>query len=352
MKKYNKQKSFGFDSDGKRIRKWFHADSLPELEKQIDAYKLQLTFTPNADNTTFKKYSEQWLTVYKGGQSKGTQYMYRSVLKHTEKIDPLPVAKITKTKCQEVIKGVWEKPRTAQILALTLKQIFSAAVSDGMILRNPASNLDLPKRPKSKFYLIDDKILNAIPKADLSPNDAMLVQILRTFGLRPAEALALTVDDFDFDTMTLHINKALELSNDNVTTVKSTKTGVSRDIPIPSSMVSNLKSYFADLSGVNLFVNKDNGLLTKTQYECLCVRIIKAINIACGGDDKNNVIPGFTLYAFRHYRASELLYLTKDGKLSILMASRLMGHSVNVFLNTYAHVLEEKEDLSRIYDNL
>lgn len=351
MKKYNKQKSFGYDSNGKRIIKWFHADSKQDLERQIEQYRLQLQYTPNADNTTFGEYKVQWQNTYKRNRSKATQDMYKYALTHTENIDYLPLTKITKTKCQECVMEVWDRPRMASILASAMKQIFEAAVQDGMLYRNPAASLDLPKKAKAKFHLLTDRELKAVEDAHLCPEDRMLVTILRTFGLRPSEALALTVNDFDLHYNVLHITKSLELANDNKSQIKDTKTGVSRDIPIPVSLIPYLKSYFADLRGFLLFDDKDNHYLTKSQYNAISRRIKKAVNVAISGDDNINMIPGFTLYSFRHRRSTELYYLTQsaDHPISLLQASKLMGNSINVFLNTYSHVMDDREDLQKIY---
>ena len=348
--KYNKQKTFGYDANGKRIIKWFHADSLRDMEKQIQQYALQLQFAPNASNIRFKDYAEQWRTTYKGNRSKATQDMYLYALKHTKAIDDFPLTKITKTRCQECIKSVWDRPTMAKNVANTLRQVFNTAVADGMLQRNPALGLDLPKKPKSRFFLIDDKMLDAIKKIDFSDFDKVLVLILRTFGLRPSEALALTVHDFDFKRNILHINKALELSADSK--LKDTKTGVSRDIPIPSSAVPVLRSYFAQIRGFYLFTDEVGNLITKNGYYSISKRITGKINEAMGGSETINAIPGFSLYAFRHLRATELLYRTqlKDHPISILQAAELMGHSVNVFLNTYSHIQKENEGLDHIYD--
>lgn len=350
--KYNKQKTFGYDANGKRIIKWFHADSLRDMEKQIQQYALQLQFAPNASNIRFKDYAEQWRTTYKGNRSKATQDMYLYALKHTKAIDDYPLTKITKTKCQECIKSVWDRPTMAKNVANTLRQVFNTAVQDGMLQRNPALGLDLPKKPKSRFYLIDDKMLKAIKKIDFSDFDKVLVLILRTFGLRPSEALALTVHDFDFKRNILHINKALELSADSQ--LKDTKTGVSRDIPIPPSVVPVLRSYFKQIRGFYLFTDEVGNLITKNGYYSIAKRITGKINEAMGGNENMNAIPGFTLYAFRHLRASELLYRTqdKDHPISLLQAAELMGHSVNVFLNTYSHIQKENEGLDHIYDSV
>ena len=158
--------------------------------------------------------------------------------------------------------------------------------------------------------------------------------------------------DFDLEDRMLHITKAIELGNDNLSKVKSTKTGACRDIPIPDALVPQLRSYFAQMRGFYLFCNEDNSLITKSQYRAIFERIRDAVNVAMGGTPQLNVIPEFTLYSFRHYRATELYYLTQspDHPISLLQASTLMGHSINVFLNTYSHVMDSQEDLRRIYD--
>ena len=348
-KKYNVQRSFGYDKNGKRIIKWFHADSKDDLQRQISDYRAQLKYTPNISTVTFGEYSKMWAKTYKGNLSKQTQDMYRYALRHCEPICDAPLAKITKSMCQEVMSGVWDKPRTAKIVASTMKQVFDCAIADGIILRNPSVSLSAPKKPSPKFYLLSKDELEAVDRAELNQHDRMFVTILKTFGLRPSEALALTVHDFDLDNRVLHITKSLELSNDNKSQIKSTKTGASRDIPIPFSLIPLLRDYFASNPSFYLFTNKDNMLHTKSSYRRLSERTLRAINKAMGGTDNMNLIKGCTLYSFRHRRATDLFYLTQDGTISILQASQLLGHSVQVFLNTYAHIDEDKENLQNIY---
>lgn len=353
-KKYNKQRSFGYDKNGKRIIKWFHADSLKDLERQVEEYRLQLKFTPNATNIRFQDYAEQWVRIYKGNRSKQTQDMYKYAIRKCEQIYDIPITKITKTNCQNVIAMCWGTPTTAKNVSNALRQIFNTAIADGVILRNPALNLDLPKKYKADFHLLTESELGALERANLNEQDRMFVTILRTFGLRPGEALALTVQDFDLPNKTLRISKALELSNDNKSTVKTTKTGASRDIPIPSALVKELTSYFAQIRGFLLFSNKYATYHTKSSYKRMSQRILKAWNIALGGDDNFNMIPQVTMYSFRHRRATELMYLTQGNHpvISVLKASELMGHSINVFLNTYSHVDESKEQLQDIYKSV
>ena len=189
-----------------------------------------------------------------------------------------------------------------------------------------------------------DNDLDAVRKADLNPKDRMFVTLLQVFGLRPAEALALQPNDFDFKRNILLISKAVELSDDNKSTLKSTKTGKNREIPIPDVIIPQLKEYLGEIKGDYLFPKEDGKLFTKSAYRKMSVRIANRI-IEAGG-------PKITMYQFRHRRATDLYYLTQHGTISVKKASYLLGHSEEVFLSTYAHIDESKEDVSKIYTGL
>ena len=340
MKKYNKQISFGYDVNGNRIRKWFHADTKGELEYQIEEYKAELRKVANPSDITFKDYSTHWKETYKVNRAKQTLDMYDNALNKCAQLDPYQIRKITKSMCQKVINESWEFPSAAKVLSSTMKQIFKSAMADGIIATNPAEMLTLPKKPKSKFYLLTQKDLEKIAKADLSDQDRLFVTILQVFGLRPAEALALQPMDFDFRKRVLHITKSLELTNDNRSNIKSTKTGVSRDIPIPEELTASLEASARSNKRVFLFTKADGNLYTKSAYRRLSERILKACGLPAQA----------TLYSFRHRRATDLYYLTQSGEISCKLASELLGHSEIVFLNTYSHVDKEMES-KNIYKN-
>ena len=369
--KYKKQVYLGYDSSGKQIRKWFYGETKAELKLNIERYKEEARKLKNPSDVTFKEYSAQWKRVYKSNRAKQTVDMYENALKKCDDINALPVKKITKTMCQGLINEHWIHPSAAEDLADTLKQIFKTAIADGIILANPADGLSLPKKPQSKFYLLTEEDLDKIEKAPLRPADRLLVTILQVFGLRPAEALALQPTDFDLKNKVLHITKALELANDNRSQIKSTKTESSRDIPIPEELIAPLRDHFQANPGFLLFPKADGRPYTKSAYRRLCERIHKAVNEVAINEKLEELkkankltkiseaqiratdfIPEFTPYCFRHRRATDLYYLTQTGEISTKKAAYLMGHSEIVFLKTYSHIDESKENLDRIYDGL
>ena len=342
--KYSTQAWFGYDAEGKPIRKRFSAETKAELNAKIEQYKEDLRKESSPSSITFGVYAERWKDTYKKNRSQKTQDMYDYALTKCSALDKTAIQKITKTMCQAVINEVWDTPSAARQVHLTMNQVFKAAVNDGIISKNPAAGIEVPKTKKKEIYLMTDDDLEAVRKADLNPKDRMFVEILMVFGLRPGEALALQKSDFDIQRKNLRIEKSLELMDDNTSQIKSTKTGVSRDIPIPDEIIPHLKAYFKENKGDYMFTKEDGGLYTKSAYRKMSVRISKKVMEAGGAK--------ITMYQFRHRRSTDLYYLTQRGIISVKKACSLLGNSEEVFLSTYAHIDESKEDLSRIYTGL
>lgn len=350
--KYNKYVSLGYDLNGNRIRKWVHADTLRELNQKIDALKINQRFTPNSSEEVFETYAQKWFEAYKSNRSARTVEMYRYALKKCQNLSQIRLKSVTKTACQQVVNAVWNTPKTAKIVRDTMRQIFKAAVADGIILRNPADALDLPDQNRKEKHLLTEKELKAVKNAALDPQDRMFVTVLQVFGLRPAEALALQPQDFDLTNRILTVSRAVELGNDNQSRIKGTKTGKVREIPIPAKLVPKLRKYFDEMPGFFLFTKKDGGLMTKSAYRKMSVRILKAINAALGGDDNFNLVSEITMYSFRHYRATEWYYLCQQGVISTKKASAMLGHQEEMFIRVYSHIDEKKEKTEDLYPDL
>lgn len=351
--KYNKQISLGYDPDtGKQKRRWIHANTKQELAEKIEQIHRELEETPNTSRITFRQYSQQWFEVYKTNRAARTREMYEYALRKCSDLDRYPLKSITKTQCQQIINALWDTPVTAKIVRDTMKQIFKAAVNDGIILRNPADGLVIPEAQRAEKHLLTERELEAVRNAELDPQDRMFVTILQVFGLRPAEALALTPADFDLKKKQLTISKAVELSSDNTSRIKDTKTGIVRTIPIPDALVPSLKAYFKDMDSFYMFPKQDGNLMTKSGYRRMSERVWRAVNEAFGGDDNLNYVTGRNFYDFRHYRATEWYYLCQEGQISPKYAASLLGHSEEIFLKIYSHISPEKERIQDLYPDL
>lgn len=350
--KYRKQVSFGTDGSGNRIRKWFHADTKADLNRQILEYQMEIEKCPNPSDMTFREYSEQWFETYKSHLAAQSQSVIRTSMKKCAFLEPFPVRKITRSMCQKIVNQSWEHPHSAKGVADVLRQIFRAAVADGIIASNPAADLTRPKASPPKFHLLTDKELEAVRNAKLSEQDRLFVTILQTFGLRPGEALALLPKDFDLSNKILHISKSLEMPANGGCRIKTTKTGVTRDIPIPDALIPYLRKSLSGNKTFILFQKKTGGYYTKSAYKRLSERIWKAVNIELGGSEYLSMVSELSLYDFRHRRATDLYYLCQQGIISTKQAAALMGHSEIIFLKTYSHIDDSKENLDAIYPHL
>ena len=350
--KYSKIVYLGFDRTGKQINKRFYADTKTELKNKIDQYKQEMTKTPNISDITFGEYSRQWLSVSKGTKSKQTQDVARTALNKCAALDPYPLRKITRSQLQMIVNQSWSTPHAAKSVADVLRQVFQMAQNDGIIPTNPALKLDRPKIPRPHHHLLTEREIEAIKKADLNDQDRMFMTILLTFGLRPAEALALLPSDFDFQKKVLHITKSLEMTNDNKSTLKSTKTGEIRDIPLPDVIIPQLQAYFRRNKGFLLFTNKNGQMHTKSSYKRMQQRVWSKVNEALGGHQEHSLVAGRSFYDCRHWRATQWYYLCQKGIVSPKQCAALLGHSEMIFLSTYSHIDPDKEKLTEIYPDI
>ena len=350
--KYNKQITIGYDLNGKQLRKWVHADSIRELNEKTEQLKMEQKLAPNTSSVRFGKYAQEWFRAYKSTRSARTQEMYSYALRKCSDMDQIPLKSVTKTACQQLVNSLWNTPKTAKIVRDTLYQVFNAAVADGMLIRNPAEGISVPERNKKQIHLLTDQELEGVKNAVPDPADRMFVTILQVFGLRPAEALALQINDFDFKKKILTVSRAVELENNNQSRIKGTKTGKTREIPIPDEILPVLKEYISGLKSFLLFSKRDGGLMTKSAYRRMGERVWKAVNVAMGGDDTMNLVSGRNFYEFRHRRATDLYYLCQRGVISTKMAAELMGHQEDIFIRVYSHIDEKKEQVQEIYPDI
>jgi len=335
--RYKKQVCFGTDPiSGKRIRKWVYANSQAELNKKTLELQKQFEYAPNMSDITFETYSKRWLEVYKANKAINTYAGYKYALSKCAAINTIPMKDITKTDLQMVINSNADHPSCCVKIRLALRQVFDAAIDDGIILASPANKLDVPTHKAAEKRSLTTAERKAIKSVKLSVKDRFYLDLLYYCGLRRGEALAVTRSDFDFKTLLLRVNKSIAY-NGEVPTVKDTKTHVVRYVPIPRAKSRTWKKYlnelpFSPYSG-------DSRTVSRQMWK----RIEKAINANLGGKDNLKVIH-LTPHMIRHDYATRLYYV--DG-ISSKKKSEFLGHSEELFLKLYSHIDSEKEDLKK-----
>jgi len=144
--------------------------------------------------------------------------------------------------------------------------------------------------------------------------------LLRATGLRPGEALALEWSDYDGE----HIDVSKQVVRGRL--VETTKTSVRRKVYVPQWVRPIIDGHVTRFAGGPIFVNTEG-------------------NRHCDSGDLNAAwrkahtrarVPYRIPYVLRHTRAAELLSLGASAPL----AAKQLGHSVQMFLNTYSEYME------------
>ena len=110
-----------------------------------------------------------------------------------------------------------------------------------------------------------------------------------------------------------------------------------------------------------VFGDDKGNLISKSGYLYKFDRILLKINEAAGGKNGYdpakkktvpvvNKIPGLTAHVFRHNFCTELCY--QIPKISIKKIAALMGDTEKVVLDVYNHVMEEKEEVTDVMNEI
>tara|TARA_R110001583_G_scaffold77349_5_gene210650 strand:- start:373 stop:1431 length:1059 start_codon:yes stop_codon:yes gene_type:complete len=178
--------------------------------------------------------------------------------------------------------------------------------------------------------------VNAIEKVieSATPFYALLFRFQSRTGARPNETTVLQWSDFDFDASRVYIQRAMNA--DGVISTPKTEQGI-RAIELDDELVQALKAWRLKQP----LEQRGNNLVFPTR-----VGTVQLIN----NWNKRGLAPAvkragverFTLYGFRHFYASVLLY---DLNLSDRIITQMMGHTeIDTTIRNYGHWFEDRKD--------
>jgi len=141
--------------------------------------------------------------------------------------------------------------------------------------------------------------------------------------MRPGEAIALTWSDYTGEE--IDVSKAIVRG-----ALVTTKTNVRRRVYVPQWVRPILDGHVTRFAGKHIFVN------TMGNRHC----DTNDLNMAWKKAHQKARVPYRIPYTLRHTRAAELL---SQGA-SVPLAAKQLGHSVQMFLNTYSEYMEAYSD--------
>ncbi|MBP5332394.1 MAG: site-specific integrase [Lachnospiraceae bacterium] len=333
--------TIGYSEDGRLVRKYVTGKTIAELEAKIAEVKAAVGSGRNLldENVRFGDYARMWLDTYKAGRGINTRTMYSNII--GKKLVPLYGLKVKDVKAmhlQSLINDNSALPRTCEQMRMTLRQIFKQAIEDGLITRNPATAIELPRHIRNEKRALTEEEKAAVKAADLTERERAFIMIAMGCGLRPGEIYALTWEDIDFKNEIISVNKSLVFNhNQPVLSVPKTNKSI-RLVDAPQAVMKALKVYRSTNIAPKLFGGKYDDYKGKTGYVGEWERIKKKIEAALGHETD------LTLYCFRHNYCSELYY----SEISMKEAQRLLGHSsYKMIMDVYAHLDAQKENTKK-----
>lgn len=253
---------------------------------------------------------------------------------------------LTRQEIQNVYAGLVERGLAARTVRYThsvLKQALKQAVINGLLFRNPADHLTLPRQSRKEMSALTPDQVNRFPAATQGDEWHALWSVLMLAGLRPGEALGLKWPDIDG--ATLRIVRALKKGKNDTYYLADPKTERSRrSVLLPKQVTNALQHHRAEQArrmlkaGVRferndlVFPNSIGQPMDLSKVR----RLFKAALRRAG-------LPQVRLYDLRHTHATLLLSLGENPK----VVSERLGHSnISITLDTYSHVLPTMQEAS------
>ena len=345
---YEKKVTLGRDENGMPIRKSITGRTIAELNERIEQAKQNfMKVYGGHDSILFETYARRWLATAKAVKSLNTRNMYENAIeKHIiPEIGDRHFDEITLSDLQKIINDRAEKYETCNKIRLTLRQIFSAAIDEGIKTNVKAAKLVLPPKKVNEKRPLTKEETDAIFKADFTDEQRIFVHMLYYTGIRREEALALTAKDLDFENKKISIRKTIIFDHNDPVLVQMTKTSAStRKVHIPTEFLQELASYSEDKN--ILFTPprfKRDEYMSLSSYVKFWNGIIKKLLPLAPSAET------LTAHIFRHNYATMLSY----SGISIKKAAQIMGHSnTQMIMQIYAHLDEDRERTAEKLDSI
>jgi integrase len=307
------------------------ADAKNWLDKQTASLVAGTHVAPRDAQLTVEQWCGMWLEGYKVNRESTVRQARTHIRQITAEFGHLPLTAVRPSQVKAwVAKLRADDVEASYIYALhsRLSQIFSDAVHDGVLGRNPCSRRTSPPMGKAKVYVATTEQVWAIH--DAMPDHLKVAVLLGAFaGLRVAEVSGLRVADVDFIRGVVHPKQQWA--------GKPLKTdGSGESIPIPQDLALLLS---ASVQRYPSEMMVTNGPGTQRCGPWIIERAIRDVR-----EDIDGLPEGFSFHDLRHYLASLLIASGADIK---TVQARMRHASARTTLDTYGHLWPDADESTR-----
>jgi integrase len=258
-----------------------------------------------------------------------TEDMARQALAHVGHVlGDRPLGTVRKGDVQAVVSGLPLAPSTVRLVHQHLASLFDAAVSDGLIARNPARGVTLPSPTPSLVVPPTLEQIRALLDG-ATPWFRPAVILGAGLGLRRAEAQGLTADRVLWLDRTVRVDRQW-LTRRGETGFQPPKTASSnRTVPASDAVLAALGAHVGRRHE-GFVVHRDGEPVSRDLFRYQWLRATR-----CAG------VEGLRYHDLRHAFASMLI----SAGCSVKAVQHALGHaSAATTLNLYAHLWPGDED--------
>ncbi|QLQ61866.1 site-specific integrase [Limosilactobacillus reuteri] len=287
----------------------------------------------------FYKYYMDWIKLYKEkAVRKVTLDKYYLTHRKIKELAPeLHMNELTRQSYQKLLNNyaATHEKQTTLDFHHHLKAALVDALDEGLLEHDPTRRAIIkgvdPSNKKNKFLNLYElqKLLRHLDLGDELNWDWFILLVSKT-GLRFAEALALTPEDFDFERQQIIVNKSWNYKTPIGNFQKTKNESSNRAVMVDWHLMNQFKSLIRNKESdwpifvphnKRVFNSTVNGLLEKYCYKL--------------------DIPTISIHGLRHTHASLLLY---EG-VSVASVAKRLGHAnTTTTQETYIHIIEELEN--------
>lgn len=311
-----------------------HFDRKVDAQKWLDAAVALLLrgdhVAPRAAKMTVGEWSDKWLEGYRTRRKstvRQAEVHIKIIKAHFGAVALSAVKPSDVRSWTAVLKDEGRADSYVYALYARLSQLFTDAVHDGLVARNPCSRRTSPGMGKQRPFVVTTEQVWAI--YDAVPEGVRPAILLGAHaGLRLAEAAALRTADVDF--MRGVVSPVIQWPDEPL------KSDTSRTpIPIPQEMALELAESVRLGNGKTIVTDEWGNPAGPWTIQ----RAVRAARLSVDG-----VPDDFRFHDLRHYFASLLIASGLDVK---VVQARLRHASAKTTLDTYSHLWPDKDDSSR-----
>ncbi|MGW2326401.1 tyrosine-type recombinase/integrase [Streptomyces sp. NPDC001700] len=322
---------------------------------------------PRAARITFQQYGEQWLATHTTDINSQDSAERRLRLHAFPYIGTRPLASFQPGHVRSWLSELESSVPAAsyrRIIFGIVSSVFSAAVDDGLMSRNPclAKSVKGPQGSPSKVVpWTPDQVFTV--RAALPERYRAMIDVGGGCGLRQGEIFGLPIDNVDFDGGWLAVRQQLKRVRGKFVFAPP-KRGKLRDVPLPTAVGAALQEHLKQFPTVKVtlpWLKPDGPTVTKELlFTGRAGRAVRSSHfddhlwkpaLAAAGfipepekGERYQAAREHGMHALRHFYASVLL----DAGESIRALSTYLGHSDPGFtLRVYTHLMPSSEGRTR-----